>query len=174
MTELHFVNQHNMVAMLSKVQGSDKFHEILDFLRTSYISYALTVNPKIYVEQMEKFWVNATVDESEGGKQIKSVVCGKSIGITEANIRTHLHLNDAARISSLPNETLFGELKNMGYEGSLDKFTFYKDSSHPMEIFDSYNPTITTRNLGNSSDIGNSSDNRKKHTRCRCYCLCRC
>ena len=88
MAELQFIDQHNMVAMLSKVKESEGFHEILDFLRKSDISYALTINPKIYVEQITQLWENATVHEVEGGKQIKSIVYGKSIVITEANIRT--------------------------------------------------------------------------------------
>ena len=52
MVELQFVDQHNMVGMLSKVKEYDGFHEVLDFLRTSHIAYALTINPKIYVEHI--------------------------------------------------------------------------------------------------------------------------
>ena len=115
MTQLQFIDQHNMVAMLLKVKESEGFHEILDFLRESHISYALTVKPKIFVEQIQQFWVNASMNEVEGDKQIKSIVYDKPIVITEATIRTHLHLNDAEGIFSIPNDTLFGELKNMGY-----------------------------------------------------------
>ena len=70
--------------------------------------------------------MNASVNEIKTEKQIKYTVYGKATVITKATIRTHLHLNDAEGMFSLPNETLFGELKNMGYEGPLDKFTFYK------------------------------------------------
>jgi len=120
-----------MVAILSKIKGSEGFHDIIDFLRESHISYALTVNPKIFVEQIQQFLVNATVSEVEGEKQIKSTVHGKPIMITESIIRTHLHFDDTEGISSIPTETLFGELKNMGYEGSLSEFTFFKGLFSP-------------------------------------------
>ena len=66
MAELQFIDQHNMVAMLSKIKGSEEFHQIINFLRASHISYALTVNPKIFVEQIQQFWVNATVITEDG------------------------------------------------------------------------------------------------------------
>ena len=135
MDELQFIDQHNMVAMLSKIKGSEGFHEIIDFLKDSHISYALTVNPKIYVEQIQQFWANATVSEEGGEQQIKSVVHGKPIGITESTIRTHLHLDDAEGTSSISSDTLFGELKNMGYDGSVGKFTFYKALFSPSGNF---------------------------------------
>ena len=126
MAEVQFIDQHNIIAMLSKVKELDGFHEIMDFLRESHISSALTVKPIIFVEQIKQFWANESVYEVEGEKQIKSIVYGKPIVITEVTIHTHLHLNDAKGIFSIPNETLFGEIKNMGYEGPLNKFTFYK------------------------------------------------
>ena len=57
MAELQFIDQHNMVAILSKIKGLEEFHQIIDFLKASHISYALTVNPKIFVEQIQQFWV---------------------------------------------------------------------------------------------------------------------
>ena len=143
MEELQFIDQHNMVAMLSKIKGSEEFHEIINVLRASLISYALTVNPKIFVDQIQQFWVNATLREEDAEQQIKSVVLGKPIVVIETTIRTHLHIDDAEGTSSIPSETLFGELKNMGYEGSLSKFIFYKGiSSAPVEIFNTHHPTM--------------------------------
>ena len=45
MAELQFIDHHNMLAMLSKVKESEGFHEVLDFLRSSHLAHALTVNP---------------------------------------------------------------------------------------------------------------------------------
>ena len=94
MAELQFVDQHNMIGMLSKVKESDGFHEVLDYLRTSHIAFVQTVNPKIYVEHMNQLWTNASVHGSEENKTIRSIVHGKTIIITEALIRTHLLLDD--------------------------------------------------------------------------------
>ena len=126
MAELQFIDHHNMIAIVSKVRESEGFHEVLDHLFGSYYSYALTTNPKVYVEQVTQFWTNAVVQGSEGNETITSRVHGHTITISESLIRTHLQLDDEAGISSLSNEALFGGLTNMGYEGSTNKFTFYK------------------------------------------------
>ena len=126
MAELKFIDHHNMIAIVSKVRESEGFHEVLDHLFGSYYSYALTTNPKVYVEQVTQFWTNAVVQGSEGNETITSRVHGHTITISESLIRTHLQLDDEAGISSLSNEALFGGLTNMGYEGSTNKFTFYK------------------------------------------------
>ena len=90
MAELQFVDHHNMMAMLSKVKESEGFHEVLDFLRSSHIAHALTVNCKVYVEHIQQFWTNDTVHGEEGNQTIRSLVHGKTITISEALIRTHL------------------------------------------------------------------------------------
>ena len=77
MAELQFVDHHNMMAMLSKVKESEGFCEVLDFLRSSHISHALTVNPKIHVEHIHQFWTNAAVHGDEGNQTIRSLVHGK-------------------------------------------------------------------------------------------------
>ncbi|GJS36184.1 hypothetical protein Tco_0534566 [Tanacetum coccineum] len=42
MADLAFVQQHNMVAYLEKNDGNADFHQILDFLTSSSINFALT------------------------------------------------------------------------------------------------------------------------------------
>ncbi|GKD59367.1 hypothetical protein Tco_1296876 [Tanacetum coccineum] len=48
MANLEFYDKHNMVAYLQKSEGSEGFHQIIDFLNASHIYYALTENPTIY------------------------------------------------------------------------------------------------------------------------------
>ncbi|GJR16389.1 hypothetical protein Tco_0799041 [Tanacetum coccineum] len=43
MVDLKFVDQHNMVACLEKTEENVEFHQIVDFLSTCSINYALTV-----------------------------------------------------------------------------------------------------------------------------------
>ncbi|GKE37750.1 hypothetical protein Tco_1461155, partial [Tanacetum coccineum] len=45
MANLEFVDQHNMVACLEKIEGNSDFHEIVDFLASSSIHHALTESP---------------------------------------------------------------------------------------------------------------------------------
>ncbi|KAI3735473.1 hypothetical protein L6452_14972 [Arctium lappa] len=49
---LVFIDDHNELEMLQKPKQSEGFHQIVDFLKSSHIAYALTVNPTIYVEHM--------------------------------------------------------------------------------------------------------------------------
>ncbi|GKB53042.1 ribonuclease H-like domain-containing protein, partial [Tanacetum coccineum] len=54
-----FAETHNVVAFLEKPKESDGFAEIIDFLKASSVSYALTVNPVIYASCIEQFWATA-------------------------------------------------------------------------------------------------------------------
>ncbi|GJS55823.1 putative ribonuclease H-like domain-containing protein [Tanacetum coccineum] len=58
--------QPNMFAYLEKSEGSEGFHEIIDFLSASHIHYALTASPTIYTSLIEQFWQTAalcTIDD---------------------------------------------------------------------------------------------------------------
>nr|GEU42656.1 hypothetical protein [Tanacetum cinerariifolium] len=93
-----FVDTHDMVAILTKSDASEGFDQILDFLNGSYIKYALTVNPHIYVSCIKQFWNTITV------KQL--------INVTRSGL--------------LANEEIFTGLAHMGYEKPSTKLTFYK------------------------------------------------
>ncbi|GJS56562.1 hypothetical protein Tco_0629924 [Tanacetum coccineum] len=86
-----FAETHNVVAFLEKPKESDGFAEIIDFLKASSVSYALTVNPVIYTSCIEQFW--ATVKSS---------------------IRRSSSLNDAEGTDCLPTTTIFEELARIG------------------------------------------------------------
>ncbi|GJZ41707.1 hypothetical protein Tco_0588593, partial [Tanacetum coccineum] len=43
-----YCDQHNMVPLLEKTDGSEGFHQIVDFLNASLIKFALSENPTIY------------------------------------------------------------------------------------------------------------------------------
>ncbi|GJT85515.1 hypothetical protein Tco_1067232 [Tanacetum coccineum] len=54
MADLKFVDQHNMVACLERTEENAEFHQIVDFLTTSSIHYALTISPTIYASYIEQ------------------------------------------------------------------------------------------------------------------------
>ncbi|GJZ85854.1 hypothetical protein Tco_0651193 [Tanacetum coccineum] len=127
MANLEFCDKHNMVAYLKKPTGSEGFQEIVDFLNDSYIRYALTKNPTIYVSLIEKFWQTATVRTVDNGEQeITATVDGKEFTITEASVRRHLQLADVDGISVLLTTKIFDQLSLMGYVLTDDKLTFQK------------------------------------------------
>ncbi|GJR50825.1 putative ribonuclease H-like domain-containing protein [Tanacetum coccineum] len=59
MAALESCPKHNMIAYLEKTEGNVEFHEVIDFLRRSYIFHALTVSPVISTTFVEQFWTSA-------------------------------------------------------------------------------------------------------------------
>ncbi|GKA20211.1 hypothetical protein Tco_0700200, partial [Tanacetum coccineum] len=95
MSSPKFAETYNVVAFLEKPEESDGFAEIIDFLKASFVQYALTVNPIIYTSCIEQFWA-----------------------IAKSSIRKDLHLDDAEGIDCLPTATIFEELARMGVKST--------------------------------------------------------
>ncbi|GJS17135.1 hypothetical protein Tco_0411607 [Tanacetum coccineum] len=126
MADLAFVQQHNMVAYLEKNDGNADFHQILDFLTSSSINFALTVSPTIYASYIEQFWNTASLKTINSEKQIHAKVNGKAVVVSESSVRRDLHLNDEDGTACLTVNEIFENLALMGYETASDKLTFYK------------------------------------------------
>ncbi|GKD04524.1 putative ribonuclease H-like domain-containing protein, partial [Tanacetum coccineum] len=115
-----FCDKHNMVAYLDKSDGSEGFHEIIDFLNRSHIKYALTKNPTIYVSFIKQFWRTATANTRTNGKvEIIATIDGHVKTITEASLRRHLKLEDNDGVPTLPNSEIFEQISLMGLENNL-------------------------------------------------------
>nr|GEX79891.1 putative mitochondrial protein [Tanacetum cinerariifolium] len=115
MVNLEFCEQHNMVAFLKKPQGSINFHQIVDFLNSTHIKYALTKNPVIYVSLIHQFLETASLSKSENGLiKITATIDGRVKYVTKASIRRHLKLEDSKGISNLHNTEIFEQLALMG------------------------------------------------------------
>ncbi|GJW08557.1 hypothetical protein Tco_1570980 [Tanacetum coccineum] len=136
MANLDFCDKHNMVAYLQKSEGSEGFHQIIDFLSTSHIKYALTESPTIYVSLIEQFWQTASASTSENGEmEITATIDGKVKVVSEASIRRHLKLEDSDGISTLPKAEIFEQLALMGYVSNSDSLTFQKGHFSPQWKF---------------------------------------
>ncbi|GJY12948.1 hypothetical protein Tco_0382257 [Tanacetum coccineum] len=127
MADLKFVDQHNMVACLEKTEENAEFHQIVDFLSTCSINYALTVSPTIYASYIEQFWNTATSKTVNSVKQIHAIVDGKAVVISESSVRSDLLFNDEDGIACLTNDEIFENLALMGYEQLSTKLTFQKE-----------------------------------------------
>ncbi|GJY76933.1 hypothetical protein Tco_0482049 [Tanacetum coccineum] len=104
-----------MVTYLKKIEGSEGFYQIVDFLNTSHIWYALIENPTIYVSLIQQFWQTATTSTLDNGEmEITATIDGKVKIVTEASIRRHLKLEDSDGISNLPTTKIFEQLALMG------------------------------------------------------------
>ncbi|GJT22645.1 hypothetical protein Tco_0892582 [Tanacetum coccineum] len=125
-----------MVAFLKKPEGSEGFHQIVDFLNSTHIKYALTENPTIYVSLIHQFWQTASASTSENGEmEITATIDGRVKTVTEASIRRHLKLEDSDGISTLPNTEIFEQLALMGYVSNSDRLTFQKGHFSPQWRF---------------------------------------
>ncbi|GJS86021.1 hypothetical protein Tco_0752562 [Tanacetum coccineum] len=80
-----------MVAYLKKPEGSEGFHQIVDFLNASHIR---------------------TLDNGE--IELTATIDGTVKTVNEASVRRHLQLEDADGISSLPTNEIFEHLSLMG------------------------------------------------------------
>ncbi|GJY25404.1 hypothetical protein Tco_0400130 [Tanacetum coccineum] len=136
MANLEFCDTHDMVAYLKKTEGSEGFHQIVDFLNTSHIRYALTENPTIDVSLIQQFWQTATASTLDNGDmEITATIDGKVKIVTKASIRMPLKLEDSDGISNLPTTEIFEQLALMGYVSNSDKLTFQKGHFSPQWRF---------------------------------------
>ncbi|GKC04644.1 hypothetical protein Tco_0996254 [Tanacetum coccineum] len=131
MVDLAFVKQHNMVDYLEKTEENADFHQILDFLTSSLINFALTISPTIYASYIEQFWNTACLKTINSEKQIHANVDGKAVVVSESSVRRDLHLNDEDGTACLTTNEIFENLALMGYEPASDKLTFYKGLFSP-------------------------------------------
>ncbi|GJX78962.1 hypothetical protein Tco_0327111 [Tanacetum coccineum] len=91
MANLEFCDTHNMIDYLKKTEGSEGFHQIVDFLNSSHIR---------------------TLDNGE--MEITGTIDGKVKIVSEASIMRHLKLEDSDGISNLPTTKIFEQLALMG------------------------------------------------------------
>nr|GEW73465.1 ribonuclease H-like domain-containing protein [Tanacetum cinerariifolium] len=102
------------------VEDSLELTELMVFM------YALVVNPTIYVSCIKQFWATATIKKVNDAVQLRALIDGKKLIVTEDVIRRDLRLDDADGVKCLPNEEIFVVLAHMGYEKPPPKLTFYK------------------------------------------------
>ncbi|GJX34495.1 hypothetical protein Tco_0246052 [Tanacetum coccineum] len=113
MGNLDFCDTHNMVAYLKKIEGSEGFHQIVNFLNASHI-HPLIENPTIYVSFIQQFWQTATASTLDNGEmKITATIDGKVKVVSEASIRRHLKLEDSDGISNLPTTKIFEQVALM-------------------------------------------------------------
>nr|GEU81686.1 hypothetical protein [Tanacetum cinerariifolium] len=67
-----------------KSDASKGFDQIIDFLNGSYIAYALTVNPTIYVSCIKQLWRTVVVKSSNDVTMLQALLDKKRFVVTEA------------------------------------------------------------------------------------------
>ncbi|GJT66954.1 hypothetical protein Tco_1018434 [Tanacetum coccineum] len=105
-----------MVAYLKKPEGSEVFHQIVDFINASHIRYALTENPTIYVSIIKQFWKTTTARTLDTGEvELTATIDGKVKIVTEASEsmvsqpRSHTQTNVTDESTSTGVDVRYGE-----------------------------------------------------------------
>nr|GFB44672.1 hypothetical protein [Tanacetum cinerariifolium] len=135
MAALQYKAKHNKVSYLLKPTESDDYHNIIDFLMSSHIRYALTSNPIIFDSLVKQFWSIATLRAPElGPPAILDTINMTPYTITEDLVRSHLKLADDGGVADLPILEIYSGMGNLGYvtEGKL---TFFKNKFLPQWRF---------------------------------------
>ncbi|GKC97565.1 hypothetical protein Tco_1167840 [Tanacetum coccineum] len=105
-----------MIAYLQKSEGSEGFHQSIDFINASHIQYALIEIPIIYVSFIKQFWRIATARTSATREvELTATIDGQEKTITEASLRIHLKLEDNGGVTTLPNSEIFVQLALIGF-----------------------------------------------------------
>nr|GEY95331.1 uncharacterized mitochondrial protein AtMg00810-like [Tanacetum cinerariifolium] len=129
---LAFCDYHNMISILEKYEYNVDFHQIVDFVEASHISFGPLQGSKQRMKEprfslLWMFWSTARIETTDEGTKILATVDGKPRPISESSIMRNLKLNDEAGISSLPDAELFENLALMGYNILPNqKFSFQK------------------------------------------------
>ncbi|GJW54902.1 hypothetical protein Tco_0098987, partial [Tanacetum coccineum] len=110
-----YSDKHNMLAFLKKPTESVGLTEIVDFIKGTSLSYALTHNPTIHDSLVKQFWQTATVRSLANGiQELVASIDNKKYTITEASVRSKLQLADATGISNLPDAEIYEGLATLG------------------------------------------------------------
>ncbi|GJZ74366.1 hypothetical protein Tco_0638512 [Tanacetum coccineum] len=120
-----------------KSEGSEGFHQIIDFLTTSHIQNALTECLTLYASPIEQFWQTAALSTNEDGvRGITATIDRKvNVFVSKACIRRHLKLEDFKGLKTLPTIEIFEQLALIGYVITSDSLTFQKGHFSPQWKF---------------------------------------
>nr|GEV52214.1 reverse transcriptase domain-containing protein [Tanacetum cinerariifolium] len=112
-------NNQNRFIPNQNQDATEGFKQIIDFLNGSYIHYALTVNPHIYVPHIKQFWNTASVKHLDDVTRLQALVDRKKIMISEDVIREILQLDNAEGVVCLPNVEIFAGVDTPLFESML-------------------------------------------------------
>ncbi|GJW91658.1 hypothetical protein Tco_0169211 [Tanacetum coccineum] len=123
------------VGFLEKPKGSADYHQVLDFLRSSHIRYAISHDPIIYDSLVKQFWSTASLGTfEEGPPAIIATIDRTPYTITESLVRSQLQLDDEGGVEDLPTADIYLGMDNMGYP-TEGKLTFHKNKFSPQWRF---------------------------------------
>ncbi|GJW87514.1 hypothetical protein Tco_0162854 [Tanacetum coccineum] len=141
-----------MVAYLQKPEGSESFHQIVDFINANHIKYALIENPTIYISLIQQFWGTSTARTTNDGEvEITANIDGQVKTIIEASLRRHLKLEDSdadeAAFISVDVNVGGAATTDIGLYAGRGSGTIHKTPTRPHD-----SPLLRVHTLGSDED----------------------
>nr|GEV44514.1 reverse transcriptase domain-containing protein [Tanacetum cinerariifolium] len=102
-----------LVQKQTALDAGDGFEQIIDFLGGSYIHYALTVNPHIYISCIKQFWKTASAKRSGDVTRLQALVDKKNIVISENQVGD-LSTHTTRFISPDLTQKVFANMRRVG------------------------------------------------------------
>ena len=134
---LKFELRHNICALLDvNIPEAQPYVKLLNFLRQSRISHAITTNFAISYNNIAQFWSTVVYHCDKDPPTILATVAGNEIRITEASIRMVLQFGDNAEDrTEFPLTLINGCFQRMGYIGNFNDSQLRKTNLSPVWRF---------------------------------------
>ncbi|MFS8023601.1 hypothetical protein Hanom_Chr16g01453331 [Helianthus anomalus] len=117
---LNLKSPHNYLPYLVKYDTNPEFYPIIDILTSSKYNTILTADAPIYIETLQKFWVNSSfLLRDKKAFTIISKIDGVDIEITPQMISTTFTLNDKSGMESYLKNDLHTEFIEIEYDAQL-------------------------------------------------------
>ena len=109
---------NNFAAILDNQSAHDQFHKVQDFLRASFIGYALIQPESISTKAVIQIWSTTKVGEG----QVKFTHAGQEYVITLDVVREALHLPQVNSFAPIyPDNEIKTFIESLGYNGETSK-----------------------------------------------------
>ncbi|KAL8260983.1 hypothetical protein R6Q59_025032 [Mikania micrantha] len=96
------------------------FRDVILFLKTTSISYAISANPVIVMHRITSLWENIDFDYATEPPVLKSKIDDIPVQFPVADLREVLQFNDSYEDPlTLPNDLICGVFNRMGYNGDV-------------------------------------------------------
>nr|GEW99328.1 putative ribonuclease H-like domain-containing protein [Tanacetum cinerariifolium] len=154
---------YGMVAYLSKSDASEGLDQIIDFINGSYIAYALTVSPTIYVSCIKQFWRTVVVKSSNDVTRLQALVDKKGVvgseeeqgnADTTAEEPETVVPEDTANDQNIPSPTLLTQPPQQSQDEALDTYAALARGVEHLE----QDKLRRLRKVGTSQKVDTSDD----------------
>nr|GEU82366.1 reverse transcriptase domain-containing protein [Tanacetum cinerariifolium] len=144
---LTFADTHNMIAFLTKSDASEAFEQIIDFLNTSVIQYALMVNLTIYVSCIKQFWSFVSLKKTNNVVRLQALIDRRKVIITEDTLMINAQITDLSSHNTKYTsfaliQKVFANIRRVGKGFSRVDTLLFDGMLVPQQVQDDVDATV--------------------------------